>query len=211
MKKILITTCILLILTSSFAFAHQPRLVQENFIKVENPEISQAFYGELKNAPAFFQINSQESFNLYVQILVPDIENISKNISVEISKDNQAYYLLDGKNFNWQAFYEEFAGDNYFQGPEFTAQAEPGTYNLKVFNQNNQGKYVLVIGKKEEFPFNEIINMLISMPGLKKFFNKSPFQALLAPIILRFLILPIAVLIILIIIIILLIKRKNKK
>jgi len=203
------------------AFAHQPRLVESDFTLIENPEVSQAFYGELKGKPDYYQIQIEAPIKLYVGILVPDVEGIGKDVSVEVSKDNEFYYLLDGKNFEWQAYYEEFAGDNYFEGPELSAgeegglpqgvEAEVDTYALKVFSPDNQGKYVLVVGEKEEFPLNEMFNTLVSLPRLKKFFDKSPLEALTAPIVLRFLILPLVSLIALILIIFFLVRRKRKK
>jgi len=176
-KVILISVVFIFLLIAGHIIAHQPRLVEESFTLIKNPEVSQAFYGELTGEPVFYRIESNEPFNLYVGILVPDIENIDKDLLVEISKDNEFYYLLDGVNFEWQSFHEEFANDDYFKGPELSTQAEPGTYTLKVFSPDNQGKYVLVVGEKEEFPFNELIKTIIVLPQLKTFFNKSPLTA----------------------------------
>jgi len=206
--------------TSTVALAHQPRLVEGDFTLIENPEVSQAFYGELKGEPDYYQIQAEILIKLYVGILVPDVENIGKDVSVEVSKDDEFYYLLDGVNFEWQAFYEEFAGDDYFEGPELSAggedglpqgvEAEAGKYTLKVFSPDNQGKYVLVVGEKEEFPLNEMLNTLVSLPRLKKFFDKSPWQALTAPIVFRFLVLPLISLVALILVIFFLVRRKRK-
>jgi len=201
---------------------------------LENPEVSQAFYGELKGQPDYYQIQADQPIRLYVGILVPDVEDISKDVSVEITREEthehsgkeyyphqeDFYYLLDGENFKWQPYYEEFAGDDYFKGPELSAgekdglpqgvEVEAGKYNLKVFSPDNQGKYVLVVGEKEEFPPKEIINTLVILPRLKKFFDKSSWQALTAPIILRFLILPIVLLIVLISIVFFLVRRRKR-
>lgn len=212
MKKTLeITICVLFLLAGSVVFAHQPRLVESNFTLVENPEVSQAFYGELKDEPDTYEIHTETQIRLYVGILVPDIENIGKDVSVEISKDNEFYYLLDGVNFEWQPYYEEFAGDNYFKGPEFLSDGEPGIYILKVFSPDNQGKYVLVVGEKEEFPLNEMLNTLVILPRLKKFFDKSAWQALTAPIVFRFLVLPTTLLAVLVLVIFFLVRRKKLK
>lgn len=212
MKKTLaITICILFISAGAVVFAHQPRLVESNFTLIENPEVSQAFYGELEGEPDIYQIQTETPIRLYVGILVPDVENIGKDVSVEISKDNKFYYLLDGVNFEWQSYYEEFAGDKYFKGSEFSADEEAGIYTLKVFSPDNQGKYVLVVGEKEEFPLNEILNTFVSLPRLKMFFDKSPWQALIAPIVFRFLVLPVILLVVLILVIFFLVRRKKFK
>jgi len=186
-KTLFIAICVLFLSAKAVALAHQPRLVESDFTLIEKPEVSQAFYGELKGEPDFFQIQAEKPIKLYVGILVPNVENIDKDVSVEVSKDDEFYYLLDGLNFEWQAFYEEFAGDDYFKGSELSAEeegglpqgveAEAGVYTLKVFSPDNQGKYVLVVGEKEEFPLNETIKTIVVLPQLKLFFNKSPLTA----------------------------------
>jgi hypothetical protein len=36
-------------------------------------------------------------------------------------------------------------------GPEFRQNATAGTYIIKIFNKNNEGKYSLAIGEAEKF------------------------------------------------------------
>lgn len=166
----------------SFVSAHQPRLVfdknlnEDNPFQIKNPEISQAFYGELKGDPEYFIIESDNSFNLYIQILSPDTENARKDFSVEIIHDTQRI-ILEYNQTEWENFYEEFAGDNYWQGPSLDKQSESGNYLIKVYNLDNIGKYVFVVGKKEAFPWNEMLNAIISMPRLKMYFEKSPLTS----------------------------------
>ncbi|NIP54649.1 MAG: hypothetical protein GWN55_16335 [Phycisphaerae bacterium] len=179
--KIFIFTALLLV-TPLFANAHQPRIITgSETVNIENPEISQAFYGVMTGEPANFQIVSEEPFRLYAGVLVPDIEEIDKDVSAEIIslEDPKIKILLDGSTHEWERFHEEFANDWYFNGPEMEETEVPaGTYNIRVFSNDNQGKYVLVVGKIESFPLDEIINTIITLPELKKdFFNKSPLTA----------------------------------
>lgn len=178
--------------------AHQPRIAEGENIRIANPEVSQAFYGELTGAPVRYQINSSEPFRLYVGLLVPDLPSIQKDISAEIfqlngTKENLIAFL-DGKNFEWTPFYEEFAGDNYFWGPEFAAtdskkgvelkgQTVPaGSYIIQVTSSNQQGKYSLVTGDLEEFPLKEMLSAAITVPRVKaQFFNASPFSIITSP------------------------------
>jgi len=190
-KRIFSLSVFVFLVLPVLVFAHQPRIVEDNFTLIKNPEVSQAFYGELKGVTVFYKIQTENPIKLYVGVLVPAVENTDKDVSVEIEREEDFYYLLDGINFDWELFYEEFAGDDYFKGPEFSTDVEAGEYNIKVFSPDNFGKYVLVVGEKEELPFNEMINTLVNLPSLKKFFDKSPWQAFLAPIVLRFLVLPI--------------------
>jgi len=214
MKKLLI---IILLLSANIVFAHQPRLVKDELTIIENPEISQAFYGELIGEPALYSVQAEQPFSLYIGILVPDIPNIDKDVSVEIYKDDEFMALLNGENHEWTEFYEEFAGDNYFWGPEYKnentedfeikgIESEAGAYVFKVFSPDNLGKYVFVVGEKEEFPADEIVNTFKVLPELKTdFFGKSVFSIFLSKIGV-FLLIPIVLIIGIILLII--IKRK---
>jgi len=171
-----------LISTSS---AHQPRIVyqkqisQINPIIVINPEISQAFYAELKGQPEYYTVSSDKEFNLYVRILSPNITDAKKDFSVEIIKDASVIALLNGYSFTWTEFYEPFVGDDYWQGPEFEKHQPKGEYLIKVYNPDNRGKYVLVVGQAESFPLNESLKLFVSLPKLKHYFGKSGFTAFL--------------------------------
>ena len=171
---------ILLIFTS--IYGHQPRLVENkittvnNPIIVQNPEISQAFYGELKGSPDYYLINSDKGFELYASLVVPDIKSARKDFSMAI-KSNDTLIILDAQSAKWDIFFEKFAGDNYFNGPEFDKKVGAGSYLIEVYNPDNQGKYSLAIGKIEVFPPKEAVHAIISLPKLKSYFQKSPFTA----------------------------------
>jgi len=161
------------------ALAHNPRIVTTDFTEIYKPDTSQAFYGELKGQPQLFEIRTDRNLTLYVGLLVPDLPNITKNISATISSAGQGeMFLLDGSKFEWSKFYEEYAGDNYWQGPEYKKEVVPGTYQIKIFSPDNLGKYALVVGEKESFPPAEMLKTILTLPKLKKdFFNKSPLTA----------------------------------
>jgi len=179
------------------ALAHNPHLVNDSgkTVKVETPEISQAFYGVLQGAPQFFEINSDKDFALYVNLLVPKLPDINKGLLFEIYKvqdgNQQLIAKLDGETFSWTEFYEPFGGDTYLKGPEFKAQEPKGDYLIKVSHchadepQTPQeqascafSKYILAIGEQESFPPKEILNTILLLPALKKnFFDRSPLTA----------------------------------
>ena len=160
-------------------FAHQPRLVgNETNVVVDQPEISKAYYGSLGGRPATYRIESAEPFRLYVNILVPDIEGIDKDVSVKILKQGSVISILDGIEHDWTQFYEPFAGDHYFRGAEYVKEQDAGTYDIEVYSPDNQGKYVLAIGDREAFPLGELARTYTVLPRLKsEFFGKSPFSA----------------------------------
>ncbi|MCX5653081.1 MAG: hypothetical protein NTY65_00300 [Planctomycetota bacterium] len=125
-KPLAIFVFVLSLLVPKTVLAHQPRIVESGPADICQPEVSQAFYGELTGAPVEYRIQSAEAFRLYVGILVPDVPEARKDISVEIFRitpnGNEAVVLLDGKAFEWTPFFEEFAQDNYFWGPEYKAE-----------------------------------------------------------------------------------------
>ncbi len=166
------------------AWAHQPRIVPDSQLTlVKNSEVSQAFYGELKGHEAYYLIDLKNEQDLYLQILVPDLPGILKDKSAaveylpELGAKAENFAKLDPAAVQWKKFYEEFAGDNYWQGPEVKRLAEPGYYVIKIFSPENQGKYVLVVGEQEEFPAGEMVKALITLPQLKKNFFAEPITA----------------------------------
>lgn len=166
--------------------AHQPRLDSgttvnvENPIIVENPEISQAFYGQLNGNPVYYQIKSDKPFELYVNLLVPTSPGQGGElVSAEVTDaSGNIVMFLNGTNSSWTPYFEEFGGDYYLKGPEATLQVPAGTYNIKVFNSQNQGKYSIAIGKIEAFPANEALTALFTLPLLKQQFFAKPILTL---------------------------------
>jgi hypothetical protein len=159
-----------------FISAHQPRIIYDKtnvYENILNPEISQAFYGELRGNPDYYFINSTSDFVLYLNILSPDINNARKDFSFEIFSKN-GNITVNGTN--WKKFYEEFGGDNYWKGPEFEKNVSTGFYIIEITNPENEGRYSLAVGKIESFPFGESVKAIFSVIRLKHdFFNKSYF------------------------------------
>jgi len=164
------------------AQAHQPRLVwSQDVIEISNPEVSQAFYAELKEKPQFFRIVTYEELPLYVSLLVPDIEGADKDFNVRIYRTRvplAELANLDSRQYDWTRFYEKYAGDWYWQGPEFRQTVPLGVYEIEVSSPDNLGKYVLAMGEKEEFLIKEALKTIVVIPELKSdFFGKSVFSS----------------------------------
>ncbi len=184
---ILIAGLILVLLLSAGALsAHQPRLDTETYVSIENPiivdnpEISQAFYGNLKGKSVYYQINSDKQFQLYLNLLVPTSPGQGGEfISAEVTDESgKVVMFLNGTNSTWTPYFEEFGGDYYLKGPEATLEVPAGTYNIKIFNSQNQGKYSLAVGKTESFPINEAITTIFTLPLLKEQFFAKPITTL---------------------------------
>lgn len=181
-KNITLYTLALLLLLPSFASAHQPRIVEGRQTVVLSPEISKAYYGTLTGEPDVYSMQATDAFELYVGVLVPDIAGQKKDVSAVVLKDGKQVALLDGATFTWKQFFEEFGHDTYWQGPEYKARVDAGTYEIRVWSSNNDSKYSLAVGEIEAFDFKEGMNALTLVPQLKKnFFNESPINFILSP------------------------------
>lgn len=173
----------LLLVTGATGLAHLPRLITEDrVVEVKNPEISQAFYGQLAGSEGIYEIHADAGFLLYVSLLVPDLPGISTDIAARIIQVKEGtsgvISLLDGKNHHWEEFYEPFAGDHYLEGPGFEKRVPAGLYRIEIFNQPLSGKYVLSVGKQEVFTLSETLHTIRTLPALKRdFFEKSPLTA----------------------------------
>lgn len=176
-KKFLFTAavCLISLFVVMPSFAHQPRIVAEARTEILNPEVSQAFYGQLSGSPDFYEIKSEKPFNFYFGLLVPDLPGQEKDFfaRVVIKEEDgtgRVIYVLDGSKFDWQPYFEKFTGDSYFKGPDWRQKLGKGNYSITVWNPRNDGKYVLVVGEKELFPLSEIINTIRILPKIKKDF-----------------------------------------
>jgi len=173
----------------TIAWAHSPELIyqKQGDIQINNPEISQAFYDELKEAPRNYFVESDKNFNLYVNVLVPEAKNregrYSANIFSLTGDKEEKIFFIDGEISEWKEFYEPFGREYYLKGPEFEKQVPAGKYKIEVFSADNKGRYVLAVGKEESFDAISILNLYWQIPELKiNFFETSVLQFFLTPI-----------------------------
>tara|TARA_B100001250_G_scaffold75120_1_gene61448 strand:- start:706 stop:1392 length:687 start_codon:yes stop_codon:yes gene_type:complete len=155
---------------SASILAHQPKLIthSSSFDKPHEvifPEISKAYYGQLTGEPDYFVIKSEKDFLFYTSILSPKTSDSYKWLSLEVQDGNgDILYKADGSKFNWTPWYEPYARDWYWKGPEIgintgkefhtSFQISAGTYYIKVFNDDNLGHYSLAVGEAEFFGSN---------------------------------------------------------
>jgi hypothetical protein len=170
--------------TAGTAYAHLPYMVTDTVVtRVDEPEVSKAFYSELSGMPAVYEIASPDSFDLYINILVPDEVGIPTDLSVTLTSGRDTLALLDGPTYAWTKFYEPFGGDSYLMGPEQRLRVGPGMYVATVSRPGNAGRYVFAVGEREEFTFKQTVRILGLMPRLKRdFFHKASIRALTDPI-----------------------------
>jgi peptidase E len=195
MKKISIFIFIFLFLAvAGGVSAQQLELVylKTGDININNPEISRAFYDELKGSPRYYFIDSDKDFELYINLLVPNPENKDGRYSANVFllKDNkeQRLFSIDGASFDWQEYYESSGRDYYLKGPDLDKTVSAGKYKIEVYSNDlpaqagNLGKYVLAVGKIESFDLQTILNVYWQLPLLKQnFFKTSVLQFFLTP------------------------------
>lgn len=174
--KALMAAAAMILLLVPLASAHIPELVLEDRdytadpILVTEPDISYAYYGRLQGSPQSYRIVSEEPFLLYVSLLVPYVGQAeTSDVEFHIMKDGEKIVMMHDYQ-NWTKWYEEYGGDWYLQGPEYEAEAGPGTYVIEVHSDTNTEEYSLAIGKKERFGPVEIIKVLVVLPLMKAFF-----------------------------------------
>lgn len=195
-----------LLLGGVSVFAHCPRLIDSDSIYINRVEVSQAYYAQLNGKSHHYFITHPDSFYFYLQILLPDITTLKqKNFILEIRSVGDSSIVIHRINtngYNWVSFFEPYGEDAYLSGPEIEFTAAAGSYEIVVYNNKNQGKYALAVGKKESWPINEIWNALVVMPKIKKeFFEKAAISAYVNRIGL-FLLLVLSVIIVLLVIMI---------
>tara|TARA_Y100000590_G_scaffold464279_1_gene633339 strand:- start:392 stop:1087 length:696 start_codon:yes stop_codon:yes gene_type:complete len=164
--------------------AHQPKLInyspsKENPHLVIDPEISKAYYGKLTGEPHYYQIQSDEKFLFYSGILSPKINDEYTWLSIDVlDNSNNIIYQAIGSDFKWQAWYEPYARDWYWKGPEIggkinldtgfkrSFEMQAGKYLIKIYNNNNIGHYSLAVGEAEFFGANTWEKILTWTPIL---------------------------------------------
>ncbi len=143
-------------------------LTREDPFVIVEPEISKACYMELTGAPHVYRIDSPKAFDFYAGLLQPKLEGcpMTRTFSLELLDESfRRIDWVDGSADRWTAFFERFARDWYWKGPEIglnnrsTRFAQQGTCYLCVFNADNRGKYVLAVGDTKWFHFQELIHM----------------------------------------------------
>lgn len=172
------------------AEAHVPVLITQDspfdITTIEDPELSQAFYGTMNGFPHTYEIVTTKPFHLFTQVLAPDIEGGATTISGIVIKLPESggrvteISALNSKDAKWESEYEPFGGDSYLQGPQFEGDLEAGTYHIEVHTPDNQAKYVLVVGKREEMTIG-YVELYNRLKEVKQFFGKSPIMIVESP------------------------------
>lgn len=216
-KNLYIIFSLLLFVSPLFTFAHQPNFIKNKSVVFDSePTISKAYYGTLNNEPTVYNIYSSSTFDMYVNVLSPDISGHTNDFTFTIRDDkNNIIKTVSSSSEEWIRWYEDFGGDWYYKGPEFKEQFQPGIYTVAVQNQTNTGKYVLAIGELESFPASKFISTITELYNIKTLFFNEPWYGIFYGVIGRSLLYGSIILIIILIAVIaiairIIRKRKNR-
>ncbi len=170
----------------SFAVqAHQPVLNldsnpdQQHPYLISKPEVSKAIFSRLTGTPHFYQIKSDTAFHFYVGMTMPKPANCESFTRMSFSILDQDYKMiaeLNGEQYEWKPWYEEYGKQWYWIGPEYgkdfksTHVFDAGTYYIKVYNADNTGNYVLTTGDVESFGPVIMFKMLFTLPKINRIF-----------------------------------------
>lgn len=173
--------------------AHVPLVVEQESLHditvIEDADLSQAFYGTLTDFPHTYEIRAKEPFHLYAEVLVPDIEGQENVVSGIIIKETghkgrvEEVTRMLAKDASWESFFEPWGADSYRKGGVFERDVEPGVYRIELSTPNNHEKYVLVVGKREDFWAIGYFETIGRLMDVKTFFGKSKFRVIESPLV----------------------------
>jgi hypothetical protein len=146
---------------------------------IEDPSRSQQLYGVLDGFPHTYEINIREPLLLHTEILIPDVQNATGNVSVIIIKETGSRGRVTevarilARDATWESFFEWWGGDRYRRGGKYDAELAPGVYRIEVSTPDNVSPYVLVIGTQEASHIVRYFDLLTRVGDVKEFFGKS--------------------------------------
>ncbi|MCG3769221.1 MAG: hypothetical protein JW384_00342 [Nitrosomonadaceae bacterium] len=174
-----------LLASAHTASAHQPAYIDtQTAVSIPDADTSRAYYGELTGTPAMYTISSDKDFSLYLNILSPYLPGAKQDFSVTVTNaTGTTIATLNAPVTAWQEWYEEFAGDTYWKGPEFKQPVPAGTYTISVSNPGNTGKYVLAPGEAEVFSVKGTPSTIQEIYLVKTYFFEKPWYSVFEGII----------------------------
>ncbi len=175
------------------ASAYVPVIVDQTSLHdietIADPTLSQAFYGTLDAFPHTYEIRAKEPFTLHVEVLIPDIETATENVSGIIIKETgkqgrvvEVDRLL-GSDATWESFYEPWGGDSYRRGETYTDSVEAGVYRIEVSTPDNKSPYVLIVGTEERFGELGYFETIGRIMEVKRFFGEPSLMVIVSPLV----------------------------
>lgn len=120
-----------------------------------DPEHKQTILGELDNTPEMFEVKSDSDFTLTVEIRAVPGELSRPQFSGIIVRQKETLGVeevarMKAIDASWARVIDGTTGLAYQSGPFFSEKVKAGTYHIEVSTPDNSGKYMLVVGNKDE-------------------------------------------------------------
>lgn len=154
---------------------------------VTEPESARALYGDMTGFPHTYEIRSEDAFQLYVQMFMPEHDFVPANtISGIIIKENEEHARvieiarLPAHEATWENVRSIASGDTLKRGPFFNAQVDAGVYRIEVSTPQNTERYVLHIGTADPLPLS-YLEYIRRIAEIKTFVGKSPYAIVESP------------------------------
>ncbi len=181
----------LFLLLPGIAAAHVPILpefaVYEDYYQITDQALSTAYYGELDDFPHTYVLLLEEPQDIFIEVLVPDSRHAQNNVNGLIVRQLptgrvEEVASMRATDASWETFYEPFGGDSYRRGGSFEGELPAGSYLVEVSTGNNQGKYVLSMGRLERFAGMGYWETLVRINQVKQFLDKPTIAILQSPL-----------------------------
>jgi len=195
----LFAVCLVLV-SASVALAHKPIFVEprsnvtrETAIRIASAEVSWAVYAQLSQPGevGYYTFSGKRGMQVEIMISVPKIDS-TRDYGVTVAligrglnrgEPQTALPLRDGEGFvsapdsahdETKVFNEEFTGTVYWTRQTLAATLPADdTYTIAVFNERGQtGKYVLAIGKREEFGVQDVVDFVRVRARVQQWFER---------------------------------------
>jgi hypothetical protein len=185
-RQSLIIAMIMLLVSANVALAHKPIFVpplsnttREQSVRIPNPDVSWAVYAQLTQPKEinYYTFSGRRGQTVEISMSVPKVESLrdfgvsvaligagfqpsAEQIPIALAPDEAAVLGPDDVHDASKIFNEDFTQTVYWTRQTLRAELlSDGSYTIAVFNAHGQvGKYVLAIGKREEFGAEDLVN-----------------------------------------------------
>ena len=120
-----------------------------------DPEHQQLILGELTNAPEMYEVKSDSDFTLTVEIRAvpgvlarPQFSGIIVRQKEQLGVEEVA--RMKAIDSSWTRVIDSPTGLAYQSGPFWSGKVKAGTYHIEVSTPDNVGKYMLMVGNRDE-------------------------------------------------------------
>lgn len=178
----------LCIVCTPHADAYVPNIVNQESLSdittIADPTLAQGFFGTLDGFPHTYEIRMTEPFVLSIHIRTPDVASHTDTVSGIVVKEKKRGVLeiarLHAEDASWDVRTDFLTGTSYREGTSFTQELEPGVYRVEVHTPDNNEKYILMIGEREDMTigYGELIGRLID---LQKFHERWSVWVITSP------------------------------